>query len=280
MSAEHKGEWTQIIEPKESILRLNLAELWRYRDLIVLFVRRDFVAAYKQTVIGPFWHFIQPIFTTLVYVFFGSIASIPTDGIPRVLFCMTGVVAWNYFSGCLTKTAGTFVGNATIFGKVYFPRLAVPISVVISNLLSFGIQFLMVIPFLIYFRASIHPNLFILLIPVVICLLAILGFGIGIIISALTTRYRDLSYLVGFGVQLAVYATPIIYPLSMLKGKLRLLSSLNPVTSLIELFRYALLGKGTFSIESLGYSAAVTFLILFLGIIAFNSSEKTFMDTV
>jgi lipopolysaccharide transport system permease protein len=280
MSAEPKEEWTQVIEPTESVFRINFAELWRYRDLVVLFVRRDFIAVYKQTVLGPFWHFIQPIFTTLVYVFFGSIAIIPTDGFPRVLFCITGVVIWNYFSGCLTKTANTFVSNSGIFGKVYFPRLTVPISIVISNLLSLGIQFLMVVPFLIYFRASIHPNVFILFIPVVILLLAILGFGIGIIISSLTTRYRDLSYLVGFGVQLAVYATPIIYPLSMLKGKLRLLAGFNPVTSLVEVFRYALLGKGTFSAESLAYSALFSLSILFIGIIAFNSSEKTFMDTV
>jgi len=280
MSAEAKGEWTQVIEPTESAFRINFSELWRYRDLVALFVRRDFIAAYKQTVLGPTWHIIQPIFTTMVYYFFGSIAKLSTDGVPSVLFYLTGIVAWNYFSSCLTKTSNTFVGNSTIFGKVFFPRLTVPISTVISNLLSFGIQFLIIIPFLIYFRGSIHPNLYILFIPVVVVLLAFMGLGFGLIVSALTTRYRDLTYLVGFGVQLAVYATPIIYPLSMLKGKWRSLASFNPVTALTEVFRYALVGKGTFSAESLTYSAIFSVVILCIGIIAFNSSEKTFMDTV
>ena len=281
MSAEVKEEqWTQVIEPTESVFRLNLSELWRYRDLIVLFVRRDFVATYKQTVLGPFWHFVQPLFTTLAYCFFGGIADLPTDDFPRILFILTGVVCWNYFASCLTKTSNTFVGNASIFGKVYFPRLAVPISISISNLLSLGIQFLILVPFLIYFHNRIHPNAYLLLIPVIIFLLGITGFGLGIIVSALTTRYRDLTYLVGFGVQLAVYTTSVIYPLSFLKGKARILAGLNPVTSLIEMFRCGLLGKGTFSIETVAYSVGFAVVILFIGIMAFNSSEKTFMDTV
>lgn len=281
MSAEVKEEeWSQVIEPTESIFRLNLNELWRYRDLIVLFVRRDFVATYKQTVLGPLWHFVQPIFTTLAYCFFGGLAGLPTDGLPRILFILTGVVCWNYFASCLNKTSNTFVGNANIFGKVYFPRLAVPISIAISNLLSLGIQMLILIPFLVYYHAAIHPNIFMALIPVILFLLGVTGFGIGIIVSALSTRYRDLTYLVAFGMQLAVYTTSVIYPLSLLKGKSRIIAGLNPVTSLVEMFRYGLLGKGTFSIETIAYSVGFAFVILLAGIMAFNSSEKTFMDTV
>lgn len=280
MSAEVKEDWTQVIEPTESIFRLNLNELWRYRDLIVLFVRRDFVATYKQTVLGPLWHFIQPLFTTLAYCFFGGLAGLPTDGLPRILFVLTGVVCWNYFASCLTKTSNTFVGNASIFGKVYFPRLAVPISIAVSNLLSLGIQLIILIPFVIYYHAAIHFNSFILLMPVIFFLLGIMGFGIGIIVSALTTRYRDLTYLVAFGVQLAVYTTSIIYPLSFLKGKAKVLASLNPVTSFVEMFRYGISGHGTFSVTSVAYSVGFAFVILFIGMMAFNSSEKTFMDTV
>lgn len=280
MSAIQNEEWTQVLEPNESAFRLNLRELWRYRDLIILFVKRDFVTVYKQTVLGPLWHIIQPLFTTAVYYMFGSIANLPSDGIPRVVFCLTGVVLWNYFSSCLTKTASTFVGNASIFGKVYFPRLAVPVSIIISNLMSFSIQFLLLIPMLLLNHSAVHFNIYLLAVPFLIVLLAMLGLGFGLLVSSLTIKYRDLTYLVAFGVQLAVYATPIIYPLSVLKGKALMLASINPISPIVELFRFSLFGKGTFTPATILYSVAFSFLILFAGIIMFNRVERNFMDTV
>ncbi len=276
---EH-NEWSQVLEPTSNPFKFNFRELWRYRDLILLFVKRDFVAVYKQTALGPLWHFIQPLFASAVYVIFGSFAKIPTDELPRVLFCLTGVVLWNYFSSCLTKTSNTFIGNAHIFGKVYFPRLAIPISVIISNLMSFFIQFLLIIPFLIYYRDNIHPNIFLLSIPFLVLVLAMLGLGFGVIVSSLTIKYRDLIYLISFGVQLAMYATPVIYPLSLIPGRFRSIASLNPLTPIMEVFRYSLLGKGTFTLTSVLYSIVFAIVIMTIGIVLFNRVEKDFMDTV
>lgn len=273
-------EWSNVYTPASNPFRLNLGELWKYRDLILLFVKRDFVAVYKQTVLGPLWHFIQPLFASAVYFAFGSIAKIPTDELPRILFYLTGVVLWNYFAACFTKTSNTFIGNAHIFGKVYFPRLAIPISIIISNLMSFAIQFLLIIPFLFIYKDNIHPNLFLAMIPVLIVILAMMGLGFGIIVSSLTIKYRDFIYLISFGIQLAMYATPVIYPLSMIPEKFQWLASLNPLTPIIEMFRYGLLGKGTFSAATFAYSAIFAFVVLSIGILLFNHAEKDFMDTV
>jgi lipopolysaccharide transport system permease protein len=277
---ELEQEWSQVIEPTSNPFTLNVGELWRYRDLIILFVKRDFVSVYKQTVLGPLWHFLQPLFTTLVYWIFGGLAGLPTDGLPRILFLLTGVVIWNYFAACLTKTSNTFIGNAHIFGKVYFPRLAIPISVIISNLMSFFIQLLLVVPFLVYYHSQIQPNVFLLALPFLIIVIAMMGLGFGIIVSSLTIKYRDLVYLISFGVQLAMYAAPVIYPLSMIPERYRWIASLNPLTPLIEAFRYALMGRGTFTAQSILYSTVFAFVILLIGIVLFNRAEKDFMDTV
>lgn len=276
--------WDLIIRPKTRWFDLHLGDLWRYRDLIMIFVWRDFVSTYKQTILGPLWHLITPIITTLIFtVIFNRIAEIPTDGLPPFLFYLCGLTAWNYFADCLNRTSGTFITNAGIFGKVYFPRLTVPLSVVISNLVKFGIQFALFMGFMIFFGSrgsDIHPNLFILLTPYLLLLMASLGLGSGIIVSSLTTRYRDLQVLVGFGVQLLMYATPIVYPLSSVPERYRWLLLANPMTPVIETFRYAYLGNGTFTLAHLSYSTGATVLILFLGILLFNHVEKTFMDTV
>jgi len=276
--------WDLVIRPKTGWLDLHLADLWRYRDLTTLFVWRDFVAQYKQTILGPLWHLLQPLLTTLLFtVVFGKIAQISTDGIPPMLFYMAGVTAWTYFAECLNRTSTTFIQNASIFGKVYFPRLCVPLSVVISNLIKFAIQFALFLGFLAYFRfrgAPIHPNISILLTPIFLLMMAALGLGVGIIVSALTTKYRDLQVLVTFGVQLAMYATPVIYPLSIFPNAFRWMVILNPMAPIIEAFRYAFLGQGLFSWGYLGISAGIIAAILFLGIILFNHVERTFMDTV
>ncbi len=273
-------EWSQVLEPTSNPLKLNFRELWHYRDLIFLFVKRDFVAVYKQTVLGPLWHFIQPLFASAVYVIFGSFANIPTDELPRVLFCLSGVILWNYFSSCLTKTSNTFIGNAHIFGKVYFPRLAIPISVVISNLMSFFIQLLLLIPFLFYYRNNIQPNIFLFTLPIWVAVIAMMGLGFGVIVSSLTIKYRDLIYLISFSVQLAMYATPVIYPLSLIPKRFQFIASLNPVSPVMEVFRYALLGKGTFTHASVWYSIGFAVAIMVIGIVLFNQAEKDFMDTV
>lgn len=276
--------WTLILSSKKGWFDLNLKELWSFRDLIMLFVRRDFIAVYKQTVLGPLWFLLQPLFTTVVFtVVFGKVAKIPTDGLPPFLFYMTGLVAWNYFSNCLISTSDTFVSNAGIFGKVYFPRLVVPISVVISSILTFVIQFGLLLTFLFYFYlkgASIEPKLWILLTPLMIVHMAALGLGIGILISSLTTKYRDLTFAVGFGVQLWMYATPIVYPLSQIPEKWHWLAALNPMTAIIETFRFAFLGSGVTNLSIMGISIGITILILTAGIMLFSRIEKTFMDTV
>jgi lipopolysaccharide transport system permease protein len=278
------NDWDLIIQPKTRWFDLHLGDLWRYRDLMMLFVWRDFVASYKQTILGPFWHLLQPLISTLIFtVIFGEIARIPTDGLPPFLFYMCGLTAWNYFAACLTGTSGVFISNAGIFGKVYFPRLTVPVSIVISSLVKFGIQFALFIGFMIFFSirgSAIRPNLIILITPYLLLIMAALGLGVGIIISSLTTKYRDLQVLVGFGVQLLMYATPIVYPMSAVPEKYRWLILINPMTPIIETFRYAFLGSGSFNVICLVFSTITTFILILLGILLFNRVEKTFMDTV
>lgn len=282
-SHEH---WDLVIRPKTGLLDLHLSEVWRYRDLLWLFVRRDFVAQYRQTVLGLLWHVIQPIFTTLIFLLvFGKIANISTDEIkPPLLFYMSGITVWNYFSTCLTSTSTTFVTNAAIFGKVYFPRLVLPLSIVLSNIVKFGIQFLLLLVFMVWFSFSgnpIHLSLNWLFIPLLVLIMAGIALGLGIIISSMTTKYRDLNILMTFAIQLAMYATPIAYPLSYLKNKsYKWLIEINPLTSVVEAFRFCLFGKGTVEAGSLVYSLVFMVVSLFVGVLIFNRVEKSFMDTV
>jgi len=274
-----------VITPKIGWFDLRLKELWRYRDLIMLFVRRDFVAVYKQTILGPLWFLIQPLMTTLIFtVIFGKVAKIPTDGVPPTLFYLAGVTSWTYFANCLNKTSNTFVGNAGIFGKVYFPRLAIPVSVVISNLIAFGIQFVLFVGFVAWYGlvadAAIKPNVWMLILPLLILQMALLGLGFGIIVSSLTTKYRDLTQLVGFGVQLWMYLTPIVYPISQLSEKWQTVMAFNPMAPVVEMFRYAFLGSGEINLTHYGISIAMTLVILLVGMTLFTRVEKDFMDTV
>ncbi len=277
-------EWTMILRPKKSLLDINLRELWQYRDLIMLFVKRDFVSKYKQTILGPLWFIIQPLLTTIMFtIIFGNIAGISTSGVPKMLFYMAGIVGWTYFSTCLNDTSQTFIKNASIFGKVYFPRLALPISVVISNLVSFVIQFVFLLLFLVYFMikgTGVTPNIHVLWLPFLVLLMAGLGLGFGIIISSLTTKYRDLTHLVTFGVTLWMYATPIIYPLSEIPEKYRIMVLANPMTPVVETFKTALLGVGEVNPLHILYSFGFTIVLLAVGVVIFNKVEKTFMDTV
>ena len=277
--------WDQVIVPKGKLLDLNLKEVWRYRDLLWLFVKRDFVAQYKQTILGPVWHFIQPIFTTLMFLFiFGKIANIPTDGIAAIPFYMSGITIWNYFSACLTATSATFVANAGIFGQVYFPRLVLPLSTVMSNIIKFGIQFLLLLSVMIYYgfkTGHFHFGISWLLIPLLVLMMAGMGLGLGIIISSLTTKYRDFTVLLGFAVQLLMYATPVAYPLSFLKDKpYAAWVAWNPLSPIVESFRYALFGTGTLDVAGLLYSGGFILVALFFGALLFNKVERTFMDTV
>lgn len=276
--------WDQVIEPKNSLFSLNLQELWRYRDLLLMFVKRDVVTVYKQTILGPVWYVVQPILTTAIYVLvFGQIAKISTDGLPQILFYLSGIVMWNYFSESFNSTSKTFKENENIFGKVYFPRLIMPLSKVTSGLIKFGIQlsfFLCIYVYFILQGYDIAPNGNILLIPVYILIMAGLGLGGGIIFTALTAKYRDLTFLIAFGVQLLMYATPVIYPVSTIPEKYKLFILANPITPVVEGFRYALLGTGTFETSYLLYSIAFTVVVLLVGIVIFNRTERTFMDTV
>jgi lipopolysaccharide transport system permease protein len=284
MKNSSSESWDLIIHPKKGLWDIDLEALWRYRDLIALFVRRDFVSKYKQTILGPLWFLIQPILTTIMFaIVFTRIAKISTDGLPPILFYMSGTVAWTYFSTCLNSTSNTFIANANIFGKVYFPRLAVPISIVLSTLIQFLIQFsllLIIIGFYLVKGLSFHINGYIMLLPFLILLMALMGLGFGIVISSLTTKYRDLTQLIAFGVQLWMYATPIVYPLSSIPEKYRILVLLNPVTAVIETFRFALLGSGTFNGFHLLYSTIFAVAIVIIGVLLFNRVEKTFIDTV
>jgi lipopolysaccharide transport system permease protein len=277
--------WDMLIEPTRNLLDLRLRELWRARDLILLFVRRDFVSVYKQTILGPLWYLIQPLLTTITFtVIFGNIANLPTDGLPQFLFYMSGTVIWGYFAECLNKTSNTFVQNANLFGKVYFPRLAVPVSILLSNLITFVIQFLLFLVFVLYFHlrgTALHPNwVWIALSPVLVLMMAGLGLGFGIIISSLTTKYRDLRFLVTFGVQLLMYATPVIYPVSSIPEKYRWLIYANPLTPVVEAFRYGFLGAGTVDAGHLLYSLGFMLVVVLAGALVFNRVEQTFMDTV
>ena len=277
-------DWDLIIAPKRNIWDLRLGELWRYRDLIQLLVWRDFVAYYKQTILGPLWYFIQPILTTIVFtVIFGNIARISTDGTPPFLFYLAGNTIWSYFSSCLTNTSNTFTSNTGMYGKVYFPRLCIPIGIIISNFISFCIRFCVFIAFYIYYLsigASISLTNWIFVLPVLLIIVAGMGLGLGIIISSLTTKYRDLQQLVSFGVQLLMYATPVIYPLSTVKGIWYYAILVNPMTPVLEFFRMAFLGSGSLNPIYLLYSGIFTAVLLLSGIILFNHIADTFMDTV
>lgn len=283
----NQDTWTTVIKPREKLLSVNLRELWDYRDLCSLFVKRNITTQYKQTVLGPLWYVIQPLITVVMYmVVFGGIAKIPTDGLPQPLFYLSGICLWQYFSDCLNKTSNTFTANAGIFGKVYFPRLIVPISTVVSNLLRFGIQLgLFLVVYAIYqiwiIPGQIHTNWYALLLPVLVLMLAGLALGFGILFSSMTTKYRDMTLLLDYFVRLWMYATPVIYPLSTITNeKLRMLMSLNPLTGIVEAFKYGFLGEGQFSWGMLGYSAGFMVVLLALGIVIFNRVQKTFMDTV
>lgn len=284
MELEKSESWDTIIEPKSTSLNLGLSKVWKYRDLLLLLVRRDLVSFYKQTILGPLWFFIQPLFTTITFTFiFGQLAEISTDGLPQPLFYMTGITIWNYFSESLNKTSTVFRDNASIFGKVYFPRLIIPISIILSNLLKFAVQILLLfimMLFYLYRGANFSPTIFLLLFPIQIILMAALGLGMGMIITALTNKYRDLSFLVVFGVQLLMYATPVIYPLSVVTNKYKWIVTLNPMTQIVEISRLGLLGKGEFSLPTFIYTILISIAILLSGIIIFNKVEKTFIDTV
>lgn len=273
-----------VITPKKAWFDLNVKELWRYRDLILLFVRRTFVSQYKQTILGPAWAVIQPLLTTVIFtIIFGNIAGLAPGGVPTFLFYLSGSVAWGYFSGCLTATSNTFTANAAIMGKVYFPRLVMPVTTVISQLISFAIQFAFFLLFFAYYcitGAGIHPNAFVLLIPLLVLQMACLGLGFGVIVSALTTKYRDLTMLVSFGVQIWMYLTPVTYDISFIPERFLPLYMLNPVTPVITTFRYAFLGTGTFQLTYYLIGWAVTLAVLLIGVVLFNRVEKTFMDTV
>lgn len=277
-------KWTTVIKPKNGWRDINLRELWQYKDLIYLFVKRNFATRYKQTVLGPLWIIISPLVSTFISTFvFGTIAEIPSDGVPYFLFYMCGNTAWTYFANCLNQTSSTFVGNAGIFGKVYFPRLVSPISTVITGLLDFGIQLLMFVAFLIYYivsGAAVQPNLWILICPILVMQMAALGLGFGIIVSSLTTKYRDLTVLISFGVSLWMYITPIIYSTTSMSDRFKSIAMLNPMAPVIETFRYAFLGTGELPIGYLSISMAVTTIVLAIGVVLFSKVEKTFMDTV
>ena len=277
-------DWNLVIKGHTSLFDLKFNDVWNYRDLLWMFVKRDFVSFYKQTVLGPLWFFIQPLFTTLVFTFvFGNLAKISTDGLPQQLFYLSGITAWNYFSDCLTKTSTVFRDNASIFGKVYFPRLIMPLSIVVSNLVRFLVQLLLLVIMMVYFGAqdaSFEVTYAIIFFPFLVALMALLGLGLGLIITAMTTKYRDLTFLVSFGVQLLMYGTTVIYPLSAAPEKYKKIIELNPMTGIIEAFRFAFLGKGEFSVWSIGYSVLVTIVVLFLGVIIFNKTEKNFVDTI
>lgn len=283
-SNKHDRQWDRSIEPRRGWLDIDLRELFSYSYLVALFIRRDLAARYKQTILGPLWFLLQPLISTLIFtVVFGRIAGLPTDGLPQVLFYMTGIVAWTYFADALTGTANTFTKNANIFGKVYFPRLVMPLATVVSSLLQFGIQFLMLCAFIVYFYlqgSAVQPNWHLLLLPALIVIMALLGLGMGIIVSSLTTKYRDLSNLVGFGVQLLMYGTPVIYPVASVPEAYRMWVLANPMSPVIDMFRYALVG-GTFpGYSALLYSIGATIVILIIGVLLFNRVERTFMDTV
>ncbi len=277
-------EWDIVIKPKIGFFELNLKQVFSYLDLLILFVKRDLVVVYKQTILGPTWFFLQPIMTMLIFIFvFGRIANISTDGIPRPLFYLSGIVMWNFFAECFTKTSNIFVANAAVFGKVYFPRIITPFSIIISNGIKFAIQFGLFLAMYFYFvatGANVHATWHLALFPVLLLMMATLGLGFGLIFSSLTTKYKDLTFLIQFGVQLLMYATPVIYPLSSIPDRYKFYMLANPISSIMETFKLSFLGEGTFSIGGLIYSAVFAVIVLLFGILIFNRTEKSFMDTV
>jgi lipopolysaccharide transport system permease protein len=287
LSSIEEDDWLYTISSKKKLIDFNFKEIWRYRDLLVLFVKRDVVTVYKQTVLGPLWYLIQPLFTALTFtLIFNKIANIETGTVPPFLFNLAGISIWNYFNTCLTATSDTFKSNAAIFGKVYFPRIIVPLSIIISNLVKFSIQLLIFIAFYVYYSAQgadIHLHSSVVFFPFLVLLMGLLGLGVGMIISSLVTKYRDLKFLVGFGVQLLMYVSAVMYPLALMREKLPKIAWIveyNPLAYIIETARYMLLGTGTFSWFGVLYTVGVTLLVLFFGIIIFNRTEKTFIDTV
>jgi lipopolysaccharide transport system permease protein len=282
-----ENDWLFEITPKNKFFSLNLKEVWQYRDLLLLFVKRDVVTVYKQTVLGPLWYLIQPLFTSITFtIIFNTVAGIATGTVPPFLFNLAGIMVWNYFTACLTGTSDTFRSNAAIFGKVYFPRLIMPLSTVISNLLKFGIQFLIFLAFYVFYYfqgAAIRWNGSLLFFPLLIALMGILGLGLGMLISSMVTKYRDLSYLIGFGVQLLMYLSAVMYPMALIQDKMpdyAWLVQYNPLAYIIETTRYMLLGVGTVSVWGLVYTFSVTLLVFFIGVLVFNRTEKSFIDTV
>lgn len=280
---EPQQTWTETIESRHSLFDLKLKEVWRYKDLVYMFVKRDFISSFKQTILGPIWFFINPIFTTIVYlVVFGNIANLSTDGAPKILFYLSGVTLWNYFSTSLTSASNVFTSNAGIFGKVYFPRLVMPLTIVISNLMRFGVQMVLFIAVWLYyyFEGAVQPNLWILATPLLILLMAAFALGMGMIFSSLTTKYRDIQMLLGFGISLFMYITPVIYPLSALPERFKAIAYYNPLSGIFECFKYGWMGVGEFSGPMLLISTAIIFLLLAVGTVIFNKVEKGFMDTV
>lgn len=279
------SNWTTVIKPHNKLWEIDFKEIWRYKDLWAMYIKRDITTMYKQTILGPLWFLIQPAITTVMYmVVFGGIAGIPTDGIPQPLFYLAGICIWQYFADCLNKTSATFLSNAGVFGKVYFPRIIAPMASVTSNLVKFGVQLFLFLIVYIYFviqGTNVHPNITILLFPVLVFMLAGFGLGFGMIVSSLTTKYRDLTILFSFIVQLWMYGTPVIYPLSTITNeKLLLAMKLNPITAIVETFKYSTLGAGTFSWYLLGYSFFFMVVVFFIGLVMFNREQRSFMDTV
>jgi lipopolysaccharide transport system permease protein len=275
---------TYFINSKHDALDLDLNEVWRYRDLLGLLVKRDFITFYKQTVLGPLWFVIQPLLTTFVFiVLFGNIAKISTDGLPQILFYLSGITVWNYFSESLTKTSSVFKDNSALFGKVYFPRLIMPLSIIVSALMKFAVQFvifLMILAYYMVFTDQVHPNIWVLALPFLIFLMAIFALGLGMIFSSLTTKYKDLTFLLAFGIQMGMYVSPVAYPISALPEKYRFFVYANPLSSIFECFRYGFLGAGDFQLINLVWSALFIFAILIIGTVIFNKVEKSFMDTI
>ena len=278
------NNWTEEIKSNDSLFSVNLKEVWQYRDLLFMLVKKEFITFYKQTILGPIWFFIQPVLTVLMYVvLFGQIAKLSTDGLPQVAFYLAGTIIWNYFSESLTKTSTIFKDNATVFGKIYFPRLIMPLSVVCSGLMKFAIQFILFVLVVLYYTfvtGTIYPNLWVLATPFLIILMAAFALGLGMIFSSLTTKYKDLTFLLTFGIQLGMYATPVVYPVSAMPEKYRWIIDVNPLTGIFECFRYGYLGSGDFKPSSLGLSTLLISILLIIGVLIFNKVEKSFMDTV
>lgn len=276
--------WSEEIKSKNSLFSINIKEIWQYRDLLLMLVKRDYVTFYKQTILGPIWFFVQPLMTMLVYlVLFGQIAKIDTGDAPDAAFYLSGIIIWNYFSESLTKTSTVFKDNSNLFGKVYFPRLIMPLAIVFSGLMKFAIQFglfILVILYYTFIAEEIHPNIWVLATPFLIFLMACFALGLGMIFSSLTTKYKDLVFLLSFGIQLFMYATPVVYPSSAMPERFAFFLDINPLTGIFECFRYAYLGTGTFRPESLGLSTLLIFILLALGVLIYNKVEKSFMDTV